>query len=550
VHTDGYKRFFSLLGEYRKRIISALALLLGNSLITILIPYSIKIIVDRYIPTRNMSAIITVCAITMLAIVVNWFLYRGRITLLGGIANELQYKIRDAVFLHFQSIDYGELAAITYGEFNTNLIQDVESLNGAIFDRIIPSSVQIIYLATTLVILLTFNLYLTLVLYLTFFLFFVFIIFLKGIMAKYFREYAVARSGLNTTVNDILVGEKIIRTCAVTGQFIQKLKNSNRVYIRKWLATNIFGPTIQSSIEIATMVTYALTFLLGMYWIKAGMLSPGELFLFLNYFPQLWQKFSGITDIFSGFTDASVYIRRLFGGLMYHNPQTKTAAGAKNGGIKANVLSFDKVSFSFENSGGVKIFDRFNITVHKPGLYCITGRSGIGKSTLFDLLLKFYKPQEGRILIDNVSVEEIDAAVLRNTIGIVHQDILLWNDSVINNIKFGDDTISRESIIDLAKDTGFHKYIGSLENSYDRIVGTGGTDISAGQRRMITLLRTLIRNPQIILFDEVTSNADSFTEQLINDLIKRLSREKLCMFITHQKKDTVFADRVIPIEPC
>jgi ABC-type multidrug transport system fused ATPase/permease subunit len=287
-----------------------------------------------------------------------------------------------------------------------------------------------------------------------------------------------------------------------------------------------------------------------MYWIKAGMLTPGELFLFLNYFPQIWQKFSGITDIFNGFTDASVYIRRLFGGLMHNNLQMKTAAGAKNGGIKADVLSFDNVSFSFENSGGVKIFDRFNVTVHKPGLYCITGRSGIGKSTLFDLLLKFYKPQEGRILIDNIPVEEIDTAVLRNTIGIVHQDILLWNDSVINNIKFGDDTISQGSIIDLAKDIGFHKYIDSLEDSYECIVGTGGTGISAGQRRMITLLRTLIRNPQIILFDEVTSNADSFTEQLINELIKRISREKLCMLITHQKKDTVFADRIIPIEPC
>jgi ABC-type multidrug transport system fused ATPase/permease subunit len=545
--TNEFKRFFLLIKEYRAKIILILVLLLGNSLITILVPYSIKIIVDQYIPARNLTAIVAVCAVTMLIIIINYFIYRLRIRLLGGLSNELQYKIRNAVYLQFQNISYSKLSTITYGEFNTNLIQDVESLNGAVFDRIIPSSVQIIYLLATLVILLGFNLYLTLILYLTFSLFFVFILFLKNIMAKFFREYAAARSSLNATVNDILVGEKIIQAYAVTDQFISKLKNNNQEYIRKWLATNIFGPTIQSSIEIATMITYVLTFMLGMYWIRAGTLTAGELFLFLNYFPQLWQKFSGITDIFSGFTDASVYIKRLFSGFPLDDLSGETISTAKKDTITVEALSFDTVSFSFENAGGEKIFDRFSTSVHKPGLCGVIGRSGIGKSTMFDLLLGFYKPQEGRILINNTSLDDIDTKLLRKTIGIVHQEILLWNDTVMNNILFGDDTVSRESIIGLAKEIGFHKYIDSLENSYDCVVGTGGSNISAGQQRMVTLLRTLVRDPQILLFDEVTSNADSFTELLIDKLIKRLSKEKLCMLITHKKNEVSFADQVIEL---
>ncbi|MGH8015740.1 MAG: ABC transporter ATP-binding protein, partial [Candidatus Zixiibacteriota bacterium] len=211
-----------------------------------------------------------------------------------------------------------------------------------------------------------------------------------------------------------------------------------------------------------------------------------------------------------------------------------------------NAISYEKVTFSYNGTEPVLREVSFNV---KPGeVVAFVGPSGGGKSTLLDLLPRFYDPQQGKIVIDGNDIKQLGLSSLRNLMGIVTQETLLFNDTIANNIAYGHDEVSRDKIIEAARMANAHDFIAEFNKGYETIVGNRGVMLSGGQRQRIAIARALLKNPQILIFDEATSALDTKSEILVQEAIDRLMSGRTVLVIAHRLSTIKHADRIIVID--
>lgn len=541
-----YKYLILNLRGLKKRIIVSLSINIIINLFPLLLYSLFGFIIDNYIMNRNKKSLIISGLFLILLLIFNLLLgfYKG--IMQGKALQQFRHHLRKNIFSHIQFIDYRFFTKLKFAELNTNIVQDIETFSTIIFTRLVDSLSQIVFFITALIILIKINLTLTLSLFLMIFFFYSIVLKLKKIMGIKFSQFAQARSDLNIIINDITDGIDTIQTCNANSYFINKLSLSNKKYIKKWLAANIFAPSIQSTIEIGILMSYLITFVATGSLLRYQTITYGGIIMFLTYMPQLWDRFRQITDFYSTLQEGNVYLNRIFS---LYNYDTYIQYGASNHMItrqKELPILIDKITFSYKSNES--IFTNFSLSIEDNGLYCLTGNSGIGKSSLFNLILGLYKPEFGDIYIYGTNIKHLSFTELYSMVGIVNQEIFLINGTVWNNITMGDANIKKRDILKISKEIGFHKYIIILEKGYKTLVGEMGKNISHGLRRMITILRILCRNPKILLLDEVTSNVDSYTDNLLKQLLLKISQEKVCIMITHREKDLVNAKRIIKLD--
>ncbi|MCH9025411.1 MAG: ATP-binding cassette domain-containing protein [candidate division Zixibacteria bacterium] len=209
-------------------------------------------------------------------------------------------------------------------------------------------------------------------------------------------------------------------------------------------------------------------------------------------------------------------------------------------------ISYEGVSFSYNQAE--QVLDNVSFTVNSGEVVAVVGPSGAGKSTLLDLLPRFYQPQSGIITIDGIDIRQIKLASLRNLMGIVTQETLLFNDTIANNIAYGLEEIGRQEIIEAAKMANAHQFIEEFEKGYESEVGNRGVMLSGGQRQRIAIARALLKNPQILIFDEATSALDTESELLVQQAIDRLMSGRTVLVIAHRLSTIKHADRIIVID--
>ena len=209
-------------------------------------------------------------------------------------------------------------------------------------------------------------------------------------------------------------------------------------------------------------------------------------------------------------------------------------------------IQYSNISFSY--NGTDKVLDDISFTVKKGEVVAFVGPSGGGKSTLLDLLPRFYDPQSGSISIDNYNIKELSLNSLRSLMGIVTQERYLFNDTVRNNIAYGVENVSHKTLKDAAQMANAHEFISKLDNGYDTPVGNRGVMLSGGQRQRLAIARALLKNPQILIFDEATSALDTESELLVQDAIDKLMSSRTSLVIAHRLSTIQHADRIIVIE--
>jgi subfamily B ATP-binding cassette protein MsbA len=229
--------------------------------------------------------------------------------------------------------------------------------------------------------------------------------------------------------------------------------------------------------------------------------------------------------------------------------EARTASSIKNGSIEFTLLDrgieLEEVDFSYNQHENV--LNKINLVIKKGELTAIVGSSGSGKSTLIDLILRFYDPSSGRILIDGVDLRELDLSSFRSTIGFVSQDTFLFNDTISANIGYGFICL-REEIIEASKAAHAHEFIIQLPDKYDTLVGDRGVKLSGGQRQRMALARAIVRHPQILILDEATSALDTESERMIQDSLKKLGRNYTIIAIAHRISTIENADKIVVIE--
>ncbi len=343
--------------------------------------------------------------------------------------------------------------------------------------------------------------------------------------------------------NEVLSGILTVRSFAMEdvekNRFLEDVDRANRVVSK--------GVGIDTGYAAATNVVVAVARLAAIGYggtlVIRGEINIGTLVAFLWYVGGLFGPVQGLTGIYQTVQKAKVSLDEVFAILdvQEHLGDSPNAREVKE--LKGSV-EFRDVHFSYE-SGGRQLINGITLKVNPGETVAIVGPSGSGKTTMMSLLMRFYDPRAGAILVDGVDLRELKQSSLRRHIGVVLQDPLLFNDTIRNNIAYGKPNASMQEIEEAAKAANAHNFIMRISDKYDTEVGERGSRLSVGERQRVTIARALIKNPEIIILDEATSSLDAESEALVQDALETLMKGRTTFVIAHRLSTVVNSDKII-----
>lgn len=504
------------------------------SILSVCFLYSIQMLSDIDIQSVPFGILAISAAIFVTIYAIIEYMYISNI---NEVEIDVRYKLRNQLHHRLMQVDYMTFSKQYYGEANTNIIYNVEQLGVLFFKQFPNSFTELLFLIVAFLSLIYINFYLAMMLLVFIIAFSCYIIFLKIKMEKYAKKYIEYRTKLNTSLDDYINQIRLLQLYGLEEDYANRVDCINKEMNCVWLKLNAFAPLIQSSIEIATLVSYLLVFGIGITLLELTIIDYAVVFLFLTYMPQIWTKYARVIEIYTYLTQGKAFAQQLYNdwdGDMVIAESEKIYEKHK----VENQIIIKNVSFYYEKSH--TILREFSYVFQTSGICLVKGPSGCGKSTMFDLLSGLLKPNNGEILLNGVKIDNIKNYT--EILGVLHQETAIIEGSIIENIQWGNNKILAQEIQRFFEETGFSD---SFTMDLTEHISHRDNRLTLGMKRIISLARIMLRNPKILLLDEITSGLDSHTEVVICEYIQKISVTIPCIIITHKSKDLFVADKVL-----
>ena len=515
------------------------------SLLSTLTPYLLKVVVDDYLLLKNydgMQSIILIMIAVLFLEVLFMFLFTYYANWLGQkVIKNLRVKVFNKI-LRFKMSFFDKNAV---GRLVTRTVNDIETIASIFSQGLFMIIADILKMVTVLTVMTIINLELTIVVVSIFpILIYATRIFQKS-MKVAFESVRKEVANLNSFVQERISGVKIVQIFNREHLEIKNFKEINLKHRDAWLRTvwinSIFFPIaeISTSICIGLLVWWG-----GFNNLNGETISLGTLFLFISMSGLLFRPLRQIADRFNTLQMGMVSTERIFKILEDDLEITD------NGNIEKSsfdgLIEFKNVSFSYIKNQ--LVIDDISFIINPGETTAIVGPTGSGKTTITNLITKFYEIDSGTILIDRKNINEFKLESLRKKIGVILQDVFLFADTIYNNITLFNNDISIKDVEKAAKDLEIHDFIMSLPGGYDFNVSERGSTLSAGQKQLIAFLRVLVNNPDILILDEATSSIDSYSEDLIKNATNKITKGKTSIIIAHRLSTVESADKIIYME--
>ena len=515
------------------------------SVFSTMTPYLLKVTVDDYIRPKDyqgMVLFVTLMFGALLLEVIFQFLFVFYANSLGQkIIKDLRVQLFEKITLFKMS--YFDKSAV--GRLVTRAVSDIETIASIFSQGLFMIIADLLKMFLVIVIMLYVDWRLALIVFSVLPLIIYATRLFQKSMKKAFEEVRLQVANLNSFVQERISGMKIVQLFHRENIEYNNFLQINEKHKKAWLKTvwfnSIFFPIaeISSSVTIGLLVWYG-----GFNVISGGDVSLGTIFLFIQMSQMLFRPLRQIADKFNTLQMGMVAADRIFKIL-------ETQSSIENKGtytpevIKGNI-SIEKLYFSYIPDE--QVLNGISLEINAGETIAIVGATGAGKSTIINLLSRFYEFDSGDIKIDGISICDYDLKVLRKHVAVVLQDVFLFADSLYNNITLFNTDISKEQVIKAAKQIGVHDFIKSLPQGYDYNVKERGVMLSSGQRQLIAFLRAYISKPNILVLDEATSSVDSYSEEIIQNAIDTLTQGKTSIVIAHRLATVKNADRIIVMD--
>ena len=528
-------------GYYYLVMVSAILL----SAFSTLTPYLLKVAVDDYITPRLYEGLLVFILImlgTLLLEVIFQYVFVYFANWLGQmIVKDLRATLFNKL-IHFK-MAYFDTSAV--GRLVTRAVNDIETIASIFSQGLFMIIADFLKMGLVFFVMLYMNWKLSLIVFSVLpVILYATRIFQKS-MKKAFEEVRKEIANLNTFVQERISGMKIVQLFGREDIEQNTFDTINNRHKKAWLKTVWFNSIFFPVAEISTSVTIGLLVWYGGFnTLNGGSISLGTLFLFIQLSQMLFRPLRQIADKFNTLQMGMVAADRVFKIIATESKIDD------NGNVQLNELEgkIDIENLRFSYLPGEEVLKGISLNV-KPGeTVAIVGATGAGKSTLINLITRFYEFEQGDIKIDGTSIRDYPLNLLRNHVALVMQDVFLFADSIFNNITLYNPSLSKENVIDAAKAIGVHKFIQSLPGGYDYNVQERGVMLSAGQRQLIAFLRAYMANPTILVLDEATSSIDTFSEELIQKATDRITKDKTSIVIAHRLATIKKADRIIVMD--
>lgn len=537
-----YKRLLTYVRPYIGRMIFGLVCMIIAAAAYLLVPWLIKNVVDKVLTEKNMYMLNLVVISILVVFLVRGFATYGQTYTMSYIGQRVIIDIREAMFKHLQRLDQAYYDRRKTGVIMSNLTNDVAALQSAIVDNLVSFITEGVTLIGSLVSMLYLDWKLTLVTL-------VIVPVVLGIINIFGKRLRIAGHDVQGRIADItsllqetISGARVVRSFAREGYEVQRFERENqrnfRAVMRATKLTSLLSPLVEFSAAIA--VTVILWY--GGYSVVTGAITAGSLIAFLIYAINLSNPVKRLSQVYGNIQKAMAAGDRVFAIL-----DTKPEVVEKTNAIVLPEVDgrvrFDHVSFSYD--GEKKALDDFSLDVPAGRVVAIVGPSGAGKTTIANLLPRFYDATEGAITVDGIDVRDVTFQSLREQIGVVPQETMLFNATIKDNILYGRLDGTDEEVYAAAKAANALEFIERLPEGMDTLVGERGSSLSGGQRQRIAIARAILKNPKILILDEATSALDTESEKLVQEALERLMQGRTAFVIAHRLSTIKNADQIV-----
>jgi ABC-type multidrug transport system fused ATPase/permease subunit len=538
-------RVTKYLGQVKLRVSLATAGTLVTSLTSLAMPYLVAVATDNYIQTKNINGLTVVALLYVGAAAVMWVGQFTQTLNLSYTGQGILFRMRSEVFNHLVNLSLSFFHHNKVGKIMSRVQNDVDQLQTLLTQDIITLAADAITLIVIAAIMISMNAQLAL---LSLTVVPVLVIILV-VWQKYARRAFITVRQRIAVVNDQLQegisGVRITQSVSREGVNFRQFDTANQAHLTANVEAARLQAVMMPTVDILTNGAFAMVLVFGGFQVLSGATTPGVLLAFLLYIQRFFAPVQELTMLYTDLQRAMASGARVFE-LLDVKPEISDSPQAIELPKIRGEVRFNGVCFGYEP--GVEVLHDINLAVDSGETVAIVGRTGAGKSSLTNLIARFYEVNSGEVLVDGYNVNMVTQKSLRRQIGIVPQDPFLFSGTVEENIRHGRPEASREEVIEAAKAAGADDFVARLKYGYDTDVGERGGNLSAGQRQLICLARAILTDPRILILDEATSNVDSNTERIMQASLHHLSKGRTCIIIAHRLSTVTHADRIIVME--
>jgi ATP-binding cassette, subfamily B, putative efflux pump len=547
------RRYLEFVKPYRLQIIGTIIIGVVKFAIPLIIPMLIKYVVDDIIGKgglANDEKIEKLLLIMGIMIVVFVVLrppieyYRQYFA--QWTSSKILYDIRDRMYSHIQKLSFKYYANTRSGEVISRVINDVEQTKTFVITGLMNLWLDIATIVIAIIIMFYMNASLTLVSILLFPLYAISIKYFFGNLRKLTKSRSQALAEVQSYLHERVQGMPVIKSFAIEEFEQTQFDKQNKNFLDKALEHTSWNAKAFAVVNTITDVAPLLVIGYSAYLVIQGDLSLGTMMAFFAYVDKLYNPLRRLVNSSTTLTQSFASMDRVFEFLdeRYDIVDAPNSVECKD--VKGDI-TFDHVQFTYNESEEM-ILKNINLDVKKGETIALVGMSGGGKSTLVSLIPRFYDVTVGKILLDGVDIRHFQVQSLRDKIGVVFQDNILFSDSVKNNILLGKPGATDEEVYQAAKAANAHDFIENLANGYDTKVGERGVKLSGGQKQRVAIARVFLRNPPILILDEATSALDLESEHLIQGALDMLAKDRTTFVVAHRLSTITHADRIVLIE--
>ena len=527
---QNYKRIASYLASYKKSVFTLLFVVLFANILMIIGPYLTSIVIDVVIPEKNISLLVVIIVAYTIVTLLNGWTVRYRQYNISLLGQNVLRDMRSDLFRHMQTLSFSFFKTRPHGKILTRVVDYINNLSNILSSGFINVVSDVFSILVTLTIMFIIDVRLTLYSMILLPVLFVVTMIIKNKQRVAYDKLSRKQANLNAYIHESITGIKTTQSFTRERFNREVFSDVSNQQKDAWMDAVKIQFLLSPIVQNIAVLTVSFIYFVGVRKIGVDV-STGVLIAFVGYVNNFWDPIINIGNFYNSLVSGTVYLERVFE-MMDVPPEITNAKDAFEMPPVKGEVKFQNVEFGYEENQ--TIFEDLSFHV-KPGeTIALVGPTGAGKSTITNLISRFYDIRKGAILVDGINIQDVTVESLRNQIGVMLQDTFIFTGTIMDNIRYGNLEATEEEVIEAASIVRAHDFIKELPRGYQTRVQERGSTLSAGQRQLISFARTLLSDPKVLILDEATSSIDTQTEMLLQEGLDRLLEGRTAFVVAHR----------------